>query len=752
MKIVNYEVLSNNLVKVNYDNQSYFVKFITESIIEFYQTKNSAFRINPECKNVNLNIEYVNDVLYIKSDVLNLEVYDNFITKIYDKNNNLICSDYENLLYKEKKEEDLSILELEGHKIIDRNLKHNIQVNKKMVEDEVIFGLGEKTGFLNKRNYEYEMWNSDIPEPHVDSFKALYKSIPFYMSLKEFGSYGIFFDNTYKSFFNIGKEIEDCLTFGSDKGDYNYYFIYGRKLKDVVEGYTYLTGKVPMPQRWTLGHHQCRWSYETKEEVIDIKNHYRNLNIPCDVIYLDIDYMDNYKVFTYDNNRFPKLEEFIKELNEEGFRVVTIIDPGVKVEDGYFVYDEAIKNSYVAQTPEGKTYINRVWPGDSVYPSFVSSKVRDWWQGNVKHMVDMNVSGIWNDMNEPASFNGPLPNDVVFYGDNQKHLHEEVHNVYGHFMSVATYEGLKKHTNKRPFVITRACFAGSQKYSTVWTGDNHSLWAHLQMCVPMLCNLGLSGFAFNGCDVGGFGSDCTPELLARWVQVGCFLPLFRNHSAKGTRHQEPWTFNDNVTNIYRKYVNLRYQLIPYYYDLFHEHQTNGLPPVRPLVLHYENDKNTHNLNDEFLLGDKILVSPVLNQGDTKKLVYLPEGKWVSYWDNKVYDSGYHIIDAPLDTCPIFIKNDSIIPNYEISQYTKDYDTLVLNLYGRKGTYTHYHDNGENFEYLEGKYNLYQFSFENDELNIELLHNDYKLYNKIIVNYNEKVYEINDVKNNLKVKL
>jgi alpha-glucosidase len=191
--------------------------------------------------------------------------------------------------------------------------------------------------------------------------------------------------------------------------------MYGRKLKDVVEGYTYLTGKVPMPQRWTLGHHQCRWSYETKEEVIDIKNHYRNLNIPCDVIYLDIDYMDNYKVFTYDNNRFPKLEEFIKELNEEGFRVVTIIDPGVKVEDGYFVYDEAIKNSYVAQTPEGKTYINRVWPGDSVYPSFVSSKVRDWWQGNVKHMVDMNVSGIWNDMNEPASFNGPLPNDVVFY-------------------------------------------------------------------------------------------------------------------------------------------------------------------------------------------------------------------------------------------------------------------------------------------------------------------------------------------------
>ena len=453
------------------------------------------------------------------------------------------------------------------------------------------------------------------------------------------------------------------------------------------------------------------------------------------VIPICIDYMDGYRVFTWNEKDYGDPAGTIQELADEGFKAVCIIDPGVKLDPGYEKYDEGIAGDYFVKTPEGEVYVNAVWPGDSVYPDFGQPKVRKWWAENQKFLTDIGVAGVWNDMNEPASFHGELPSDVVFTDEDQKSTHAAMHNVYGHLMSKATYEGLKEQTGKRPFVITRACYAGSQKYTTVWTGDNQSLWSHLQMAVPQLCNLGLSGLAFAGTDVGGFGADCTAELLCRWVQVGAFSPLFRNHSSNGSIYQEPWQFGEKTVNIYRKFVELRYRLLPYLYDLFAECEKTGLPIMRPLVLHYEKDENTWNLNDEFLVGEHLLVAPVLEQGQTKKMVYLPEGIWYDFNTGKRYEGKqYYLVDAPLDTCPMFAKAGSMIPTYEVMQYVgeKPYDTLNMLVFPGEGTYVHYQDNGSDFAYQDDAYNEYAFTQqENGEVTMKMGKEGYeKPYKKI----------------------
>ncbi len=421
-------------------------------------------------------------------------------------------------------------------------------------------------------------------------------------------------------------------------------------MTDEVTNYTYLTGTTPLPQFWTLGYHQSRWGYESADDIREVAAKYRELKIPCDTIHFDIDYMDGYRVFTWNEEDFGKPGDIIAEIEQEGYKTVTIIDPGVKLEEGYPMYDEGIQNGYYAKAPDGEIYVNAVWPGDAVYPDYGNPHVRTWWGEKQKYLTDLGVRGVWNDMNEPASFHGELPLDVVFTDEDRPTTHAAMHNIYGHLMSKATYEGLKRADGKRPFVITRACYAGTQKYSTFWTGDNQSLWSHLQMAVPQLCNMGLSGLAFAGTDVGGFGADCTPELLCRWVEVGAFSPLFRNHSSKGSRRQEPWQFDRQTIDVNRKFIELRYRLLPYFYDLFHECEANGLPVIRPLVLHYENDPETWNLNGEFLVGENLLVAPVLEQGATKKLVYLPAGVWYDFFSGKEYQGGqYYMVDAPIDT-------------------------------------------------------------------------------------------------------
>jgi len=680
------------------------------------------------------------DGLWIHTGKVSVRVSDGFYVDFYDENGVEVCGDYrgERRPLQRVSKEVLKLLEEEGHAAQDHRQEHAFEVVKKMDASAHFYGLGDKTGFLDKRSYEYEMWNTDNPDPQVDSFKALYKSIPFFIALGKEYVYGIFLDNTFKGYFNMGQESESYYWFGADGGCLNYYYIAGESMAEVLKGYTYLTGTCPLPQKWTLGYHQSRWGYVTQEDVEEIASSMRKNDIPCDVIHFDIDYMQDYKVFTWNEERYhndPKA--FLDRLSKDGFKVVVINDPGVKVEEGYEVYEEGLHGGYFARTPEGEVYSNVVWPGEAVFPDFGNPEVREWWGQHQSFLLEKGVRGIWNDMNEPASFRGPLPDDVVFTDEGRKAEHREMHNVYGHLMAKAAYDGLKDLDGRRPFVITRACYAGSQKYATAWTGDNTSMWAHLQMVIPQLCNLGLSGMPFVGTDVGGFGADTTPELMARWVQVGCFSPLFRNHSAAGTRRQEPWEFGEEVMGIYRKYVKLRYRLIPYMYDLFFEEEQTGMPVMRPLVLEYEKDDAARVCNDEFMLGSRILVAPVVHPGMTKRMVYLPEGVWYDYWTQEQLEGPvWFIREAPLDCCPVYVRAGSVLPVMEPQSYVgeKPGDILYLEAYPGEGSWEHYLDNGEDFAYRDGKYHQYHFEVKEDGMvNGEIVHAGYdKPYKKVLV--------------------
>lgn len=748
-KIMNHNVYEN-ILEIQFENKIGKIEVVTPYIIHIYANmdgieRNSVAIENKITDKYHFEVEDEKNRIILKTDQLAVYIYDDFKIDIYDQNGVLLCEDYRKARKKphQYSQSELEILEKEGHAVDkDSNQEYAFEVVKSMSHVQQVYGLGDKVGFLNKIGYAYEMWNTDNPAPHVDCFKALYKSIPFFIVMTDCSRYGIFSDNTYYTYLDFGKENADYYYFAANGGNLDYYFIAGDSVKDIVMGYTKLTGTAPVPQLFTLGYQQSRWGYETESEVREIASNMRKFQIPCDVIHLDIDYMDQYKVFTWNKERHADPKKMIHDLSENGFKIVTIIDPGVKAEENYYVYDEGIQNEYFAKDTDGSVYHNEVWPGDSVYPDFGNEEVRKWWSDKQKYLVDLGVRGVWNDMNEPASFKGSLPDDVVFRNGERITNHKEMHNVYGHFMSKATYEGLKKHDHRRPFVITRACYSGTQKYSTGWTGDNHSIWAHLQMAIPQQCNLSLSGMPNVGTDIGGFGADTTEELMARWIQVGCFSPLFRNHSSKGTRYQEPWQFSEKVLNIYRKYVELRYHLIPYYYDLFFSGEKTGLPILRPLVLEYENDLETRNLNDEFMVGENILVAPIVTQGSTKRLVYLPEGEWFDYHTKeKVYGGKYIVVDALLDICPIYVKAGSILPVYPKMQYIGEVgrEELMLEVFEGEGKYTHYLDDGESFDYQDGKYNEYVFEIDKmGHLKIECTHNGYeKGYKSFIVLYNDK---------------
>lgn len=742
---------SGQSIAIQFEDGTGYLDIFSETIINVFAGIHSREHYSKaiedrdkkrDASQTEVKIEKEAECIVVKTTEITAKVYDEFKIDFYDKTGKLVCKDYRGNREKQRTISPafLELMEQEGHKDEHKdNLNIPVQAVKEMLGDEHFYGLGDKTGYLDKRWYEYEMWNADIPSPHEDNFKRLYKDLPFFITLGDDYRYGIFFDNTFHAYFDLGKEQQDYYFFGAEDGNLDYYYIGGASIPEIVEHYTWLTGRTPLPQLWTLGYHQSRWGYVTEEDIMSIAKGLRENQIPCDAIHMDIDYMDGYRVFTWNQKNYKDPKKALENLAKDGFKPVCIIDPGVKLDKDYKVYQEGIKNNYFATTPEGETYVNAVWPGDSVYPDFGKAEVQSWWADKQKFLVDLGVRGVWNDMNEPASFKGELPLDVVFHDGDRKTDHSEIHNVYGHFMSKATYEGLQKHDSRRPFVITRACYAGTQKYAMGWTGDNHSIWRHLEMAVPQLCSMGLSGLTFAGTDVGGFGSDTTPELLSRWVQVGCLSPFFRNHSCLGTKLQEPWQFDEKTLEINRKYINLRYELLPYYYDLFHEQEQTGHPVMRPLIYQYEQDKNVRTINDEFMVGENLLAAPVLHQGVNKRMVYLPKGTWYDFWTREKVEGGSYILkDAPLNVCPMYLKAGSILPKYPVQQYVgqKKITELTLAVTPGKGSYHHFQDNGEDYGYKDGEYNEYLFTLEGEgHFRMEMLHHGFdKMYESLLIQY------------------
>lgn len=597
-----------------------------------------------------------------------------------------------------------------------------------MEPEDHFYGFGEKTGFLDKRGEKMTMWNSDVYAPHNPETDSLYQSIPYFMTLRNGFAHGIFFDNTFKTTFDFRSE-ETNYSFSAEGGQINYYVLAGPTPKDVLEQYTFLTGRMPIPPKWAIGYHQSRYSYETEQEVRELAKTFIEKGIPLDVIYLDIHYMDGYRVFTFDKERFPNPKQLIKDLKEQGIRIVPIVDPGVKEDPEYYIYQEGIRGDHFCKYIEGNIYFGDVWPGNSAFPDFTSSKVRKWWGEKHRFYSDLGIEGIWNDMNEPAVFNETKTMDVKVMHDNDgdPRTHRELHNIYGLMMGESTYSGMKKQLNgKRPFLLTRAGYSGIQRYAAVWTGDNRSFWEHLQMSIPMVMNLGLSGIPFAGADVGGFAHDSNGELLVRWTQVGAFIPFFRNHSALGFARQEPWSFGEKYEKAIKKYIELRYQWLPHLYSLFAEAHHTGTPVMRPLMMEYPKDENTYNLSDQFMVGDNVIIAPIMQPSVQHRVVYLPEGNWVDYWTEEVFEGGkHHLVKADLNKLPIFIKQGSILVHGSVKRSTaiKD-EKLTLHLYYGKSTsssFKLYEDDGSTFEYEQGNYlrKIFHVKCTKDEISLTI---------------------------------
>ncbi len=581
---------------------------------------------------------------------------------------------------------------------------------KKLGLDEHFYGLGEKAAHLDKRRGEFSMWNMDTPA-YGEGTDPIYQSIPFYLGWQNGAAYGIFFDNSYRTYFDFGASMQEYAAFSADGGEMNYYFFYGPSMKKILGRYADLTGHMPMPPMWALGNQQCRWGYYPDTMAEEIVRRYRADDLPLDVLYLDIDYMDGYRVFTWDPKRFPDPSAFTQKLARQGVKVVTIVDPGVKYDPGYHAFDQGLAKNFFLKRKDGSLFHGKVWPGDSVFVDYTLPDAARWWGDLHRAYTDHGVAGIWNDMNEPSDFldqTGKTQTDVVSYDGGANSTLAENRNVFALNEARATFEGLERlRPNQRPYVITRAGYAGIQRYSTMWTGDNTSTWDALALSIPMFQTLGLSGEPFVGADAGGFMGRTNAELLTRWYQVAFLTPFCRNHANRAAYDHEPWRFGTYYEDIIRKYLKLRYRLLPFLYTALEDAHRTGVPLFRPLLLNYQDDANAIAIDDEFMLGDALLEAPILRPGETARLVYLPAGTWYDYWTGKRYPGGGVIrAEAPLETVPLFVRGGVILPTGPEMSYVgeRPADPLRFDIYpdaeGRAAG-SLYEDDGLTLAYRQG---------------------------------------------------
>jgi alpha-glucosidase len=618
-------------------------------------------------------------------------------------------------------------------------------VHKQMPDDARFFGLGDKSGAFDRRNQAFTLWNTDVgPQESTD---PLYKSVPFFLAISGGRSYGLFLDNTWRTWFDFGKQARDAYSFGSEGGPLDYYLIYGPTPKQVVEGYAYLTGTPPLPPEWALGFQQSRYSYSPESQLREVADRLRADKIPSDVVYLDIDYQYRNRPFTVDPVRFPGFPGLVADLGKQHFHLVTITDLHIAhvANQGYMPYDTGHAGDHFVKNPDGSEFVGIVWPGPAVFPDFTRAQTRQWWGGLYKEFAEQGVAGFWNDMNEPSVFDGPdktMPLDTVHRIEEpgfatRTATHAEIHNIVGMENERATYEGLLKlRPDERPFVLTRATSAGGQRYGFTWTGDNSATWNHLRLGTQMLLNLGLSGISMVGDDIGGFNGSPAPDLLTRWIEIGAFNPLFRDHTTLGSLPQEVWVHGPEQEAIRRHYIETRYRLMPYIYALAEEASRTGLPLVRPAFLDFPeilapSSPGFDALDTEFLLGHDLLIAPPpFAEMMDDYAVSFPPGEWFDFWtgqkmahrsagptiadvsnaasrgESASYPPGPVNIHPVLATLPVYVRGGSILPLQPVVQSTDETPVgpLELRVYpGQECDGTLYLDDGHTFAYRSGEF-------------------------------------------------
>ena len=627
--------------------------------------------------------------------------------------------------------------------------RSGVVCRKRMPVGERYYGFGERVGMLEKSGARYTNWTTDTWN-HSPATDAMYQAIPFFLAIRPDArdadvagsphasatlasgqagdalAYGISFDTPFRSALDMGRTEPGIYRLEATEGELVYDVIYGPTPADVTRAYTELVGRMPLPPRWALGYHQSRWGYDSEHAVRTLAAAFRGRALPADVIHLVIDYMDGYRDFTWDTTRFPDPAGLLADLRAEGFRIVTVIDSGIKREPGAAFFEEGVADAHFLRNADGALSTANVWPGECVFPDFTQAATRAWWGEHHRALLAAGVAGIWNDMNEPSDNSSPIPLDAPV-GRSEESASEqaeppatfaEARNLYGLLEARATYEGLRRlRPDERPFLLTRSGYAGIQQYSAVWTGDNISAWEHLEMALPQLMNLGLSGVAFCGTDIGGFWHDATPELYARWMQLGAFSPFARGHSVRDSRPHEPWAFGLEVEGIARRYLELRYRLLPYLYTCFHYAATTGAPVLRPLVYAYPADAAVAALHDQALFGSDLLLAPVYRPGVTQRLVYLPAGIWHDYWTGARISGGQHIVaEAPLGTLPLYVRGGSIIPSGPTMQWSgeRPLDPLTLDIYAGNlptATGSLYDDDGATYAYERGDARLTMYRYQ-----------------------------------------
>lgn len=706
--MTNYKI-DNNIIQIETKKSHFFIELINDGMIRLFSKKCAndltkyAFKYN-KVKFCSVNGEY----LEIKLKQLLIKINDNSDI-LFFKNN------------------------IEIFSISDFVSQVNDISNINVFNENHIFGLGDKLNTLDKRGYYYESYNSDIATRHDELTPALYKSINFMLLERYTNFIGVYYPSTYKYSFDICKNKLNNIVVSSEKAEKDMILFLDNDVQNIISAFSKMCGNPFFVRMKMLGNNQSRWSYKNESEVMDVLNNHIKYEIPLDYIHLDIDYLNNYKVLTINKERFPDFKKISENCKENGVDIVTITDAGVKKEDGYFVYDY-LHNKKLFCTLNGEEYINIVWPGESAFPNYFSPKTQKFFiEQTQKFIVENGISGIWNDMNEPASFKGELPLEVDMSYGKRILNNEEGHNLYGQKMAEISYKAFLN-LNLRPYVFTRACFSTTSKYAFVWNGDNFSLWHHLRMSLPQVMTLSLCNFMFNGDDIGGFGGDGNKQILIRWAESNVLFPFFRNHSSINTVFQEPYSFDEETLNIYKNVLKTRYEFIPYLYNLCYLANKKGKLIVRPLFYNYQNNSKVYDVNDEYMVGDNVLISPILDKDVNERIVTFPGGNWINYFTNEKYSSKKkYIVDMPIKEFGLYIKENSIIPQYSnlLHIEKEKIDTLILRIYGTKGKLELYDDDGYSNDYLKGIFNIYDIKFAKNTLHFKTKYQRYKTSYKYI---------------------